>query len=160
MDPDGAHIILMHQDRIKEFPNQKDGASAQKIFQALRPDGGTPTAEALNVVFSRFRKSAAKGDLVPSFILVFTDGIPNNKQAVETEIINQTAFMSTHGIADNMCTVLFIQVGDDEAAAQELKRLDEALKPRCSGYDIVDTKNVKDLGSKPIVTVVLEAIDG
>jgi GrpB-like predicted nucleotidyltransferase (UPF0157 family) len=68
--------------------------------------------------------------------------------------------MSTNGISDDMCTVLFVQVGDDAAAARELKRLDEAIKPRCLGYDIVDTKSVTDLGSKPIVDVVLEAING
>jgi len=159
MDPDGADILLMHDNRIKNYPNQKSGDQVKEIF-LLQPNGGTPTAEALKEAFSRFQTAAKKGDLVRSVIIVFTDGAPNDTRAVEREIVNQTKFMSANDLEDNMCTVLFIQVGDDSAAEAELTRLDEGLKGKCNGYDIVDTQTIATLGSTPITTVVLAAIDG
>jgi Mg-chelatase subunit ChlD len=103
------------------------------IFSSMAPRGGTPLAEALEAAFKLAGKSEKK-----DFIIVFTDGVPDDKKAAAEAIKRQANRQET----DDACTVLFVQVGDDRQATAYLKSLDDDLKG--AKFDIVDAKTIEE----------------
>jgi len=108
--------------------------NALGIFKDLSPRGGTPLAEALTEGLKLAGKSAKKDMLV-----VYTDGVPNDMEAVKRVILNQANSQAT----DDACTILFVQVGDDAGATAFLKALDDNLKG--AKFDIVDAKTTAEV---------------
>jgi hypothetical protein len=88
-------------------------------------------AEALTEALKLAGKSAKK-----DFILVFTDGVPDDAVAA-ANVIKRQANSQT---ADDDCTILFVQVGDDREATAYLRSLDDDLKG--AKFDIVDAKTM------------------
>jgi Mg-chelatase subunit ChlD len=109
-------------------------ANALGIFSGLSPRGSTPLAEALTVAFKMAGKSPKK-----DMIVVYTDGVPDDEQAVKKVILNQANSQAT----DDALTVLFVQVGDDAGATKFLQDLDDNLKG--AKFDIVDAKTVTEV---------------
>lgn len=131
IDQDGLGLVLFGRD-VVSF----DGVTADKareVFANHSPRGTTPLAEALDAAFALAGKSDKK-----DMIIVFTDGVPDDKAAAAARIIKQANSQAN----DNDCTVLFIQVGDDAAATAYLKSLDDDLKG--AKFDIVDAKTVAE----------------
>ena len=117
---------------------------------AHRASGGTPTAEALAKAF----EIAGKSDK-PDFVIVITDGEPNNRQAVKDVLVKQANSQN----ADSDLTVLFIQIGDDASAANFLAELDDGLHG--AKFDIVDTMTQAKADSYPSLAALIEdAING
>ncbi len=108
--------------------------NALSIFKDLSPRGGTPLAEALTEAFKLGGKSAKK-----DFVVVYTDGVPNDMDAVKRVILNQANSQAT----DDALTILFVQVGDDAQATAFLKGLDDNLKG--AKFDIVDAKTTAEV---------------
>lgn len=106
---------------------------ALTLFKDMSPRGGTPTAEALTAAFKLGATSSKK-----MFIVVYTDGVPNDENAVKQVITKQ----ANSQVTDDACTILFVQVGDDAGAATFLKGLDDNLKG--AKFDIVDAKTVEE----------------
>ena len=71
-------------------------------------------------------------------IIVFTDGVPDDREAAAKRIVAQANSQAN----DDDCTVLFIQVGDDAAATRYLQSLDDDLSG--AKFDIVDVKTVAE----------------
>ena len=131
IDQDGLGLVLFGA-KVESF----DGVTADKareIFATHNPRGSTPLAEALDAAFALAGKSDKK-----DMIIVFTDGVPDDKAAAAQRIIAQANSQAT----DDACTVLFIQVGDDAAATAYLKSLDDDLSG--AKFDIVDAKTVAE----------------
>lgn len=131
IDQDGLGLVLFGS-RVESF----DGVTADKareVFASHGPRGSTPLAEALDAAFALAGKSDKK-----DMIIVFTDGVPDDKAAAAQRIIAQ----ANNQANDDDCTVLFIQVGDDAAATTYLKSLDDDLKG--AKFDIVDAKTVTE----------------
>ena len=131
IDQDGLGLVLFGRE-VVSF----DGVTADKareVFANHSPRGSTPLAEALDAAFALAGKSDKK-----DMIIVFTDGVPDDKAAAAARIIKQANSQAN----DDDCTVLFIQVGDDAAATAYLKSLDDALQG--AKFDIVDAKTVAE----------------
>lgn len=129
----------------------KDGCSVDDVvagFASNQPRGGTPMAQALTSALALAGKSAKK-----DFIVVYTDGVPDDKNAV-AKVIRDQANKQT---ADDECTILFVQVGDDPEATAYLKALDDNLKG--AKFDIVDAVTVAEADKFPsTAALIIKAI--
>ncbi len=131
-DSDGLGLVIFGGSDI----TSKDGVTSANIAQVLaerRPVGGTPLAQALTAALQMAAKSDKK-----AFILVFTDGVPDEKQKAADVIINQSNSQRT----DDERTFLFIQVGSNREASDYLRHLDDGLK--AAKFDIVDAKTIEE----------------
>jgi Mg-chelatase subunit ChlD len=131
-DSDGLGLVLFSGSNIATY----DGVTSQNIRDAFAqnsPRGSTPLAEALTAALGLAGKSDKK-----DFIIVFTDGVPDDKAAAAKVIADASHKQET----DDTLTILFVQVGNDAGAASYLKQLDDDLKG-CK-FDIVDAKTVDE----------------
>ena len=148
VDEDGIDVITFGGESIIHTGGVKTPADVQSAFNR-RVAGSTPTAETLELAF----KIAGKSDK-PDFVVVITDGEPNNRQAVKDVLIKQANSQN----ADGDLTVLFIQIGDDASAANFLAELDDGLNAK---FDIVDTMTQAKADSYPSLAALIEdAING
>ena len=130
IDQDGIGLVLFGGANIKA----QDGVTSQAardVFAGAGPRGSTPLAEALTAALTLAGKSDKK-----DFIIVFTDGVPDDRAAAADVIRKASHAQET----DDALTILFIQVGDDAAATKYLESLDNDLTG-CK-FDIVDAKTV------------------
>lgn len=112
------------------------GVTADNVVQmlsTLNPRGSTPLHTALKTALTLAGKSDKK-----DFICVYTDGVPDDKEAVVKLIRDASNAQAT----DDALTILFIQVGDDAGASKFLRDLDDNLKG--AKFDIVDAKTVEE----------------
>ena len=148
LDSDGLGLVLFSGAGIVS----KDGvtsANIREVFAANSPRGGTPLAEALTAALALAGKSDKK-----DFIVVFTDGVPDDKAAAAKVIIDASNKQET----DDALTILFVQVGDDAAASAYLASLDDDLST--AKFDIVDAKTMAQADAFPSTThLVLAAIN-
>jgi len=121
-----------------------------KVFAARSPRSSTPLAEALTAALKLAGKSDKK-----DFIIVFTDGVPDDRTAAAKVIVDASNKLQS----DDELTFLFVQVGHDRAATDYLRDLDDNLKG--AKFDIVDAKTVAEAESfASTADLVLAAIDG
>lgn len=132
LDSDGLGLVLFGGSNIKSFDGVGTDA-VREAFAASGPRGGTPLAEALTAALKLAGKSDKK-----DFIIVFTDGVPDDKAAAAKVIRDASNKQET----DDSLTILFVQVGDNADATAYLKSLDDDLKG-CK-FDIVDAKTVEE----------------
>lgn len=148
IDSDGLGVVLFSGTSIVS----EDGVGVDRIkgmFNDNSPRGSTPLHDALAAAFKLAGKSDKK-----DFILVFTDGTPDDEVAA-AKVIRDQANKQT---ADDECTVLFVQVGRDAAAAKYLQGLDDNLKG--AKFDIVDTKTLDEAEKfSSIAELVIAAIN-
>ena len=144
VDEDGIDVIFFGGETVTHVPNVKSTADVDAAFNR-RASGGTPTADALAKAF----EVAGKSDK-PDFLVVFTDGEPNNREAVKTVIRNQANKQAN----DADLTILFIQVGDDASAGDFLKDLDDNLNAK---LDIVDVKTQAEADAFPTLGALIDA---
>ena len=148
IDQDGLGLVLFGR-QVESF----DGVTADKareVFATHGPRGTTPLAEALDAAFALAGKSDKK-----DFIIVFTDGVPDDRAAAAQRIVNQANSQAN----DDDCTVLFVQVGDDAAATAYLQALDDDLTG--AKFDIVDVKTVKEADAfNSTAELIVAAIEG
>ncbi len=146
LDSDGIVVAeLGGQGRLYHGVNADN---VRQMFATMSPRGSTPLHNALKQVFE-----AAKGSK-KDFILVLTDGVPDDKQAAANEIIKATKGMEQ----DDELTVLFIQIGDDKQATAYLRSLDDDLKG--AKFDIVDAMTVDEVNKfGSTVEMIMKAIN-
>lgn len=126
----------------------KTADAVKLIFSTRSPRGSTPLAQALTESLKLAKLSDKK-----AVILVFTDGVPDDRAEAARVIVNQANSQET----DDECTILFIQVGHDVAATKYLRSLDDDLIG--AKFDIVDTKTIDEAENFPtIVDLVCAAI--
>ena len=149
LDQDGIGLVLFGGPNIRAF----DGVTSDKardVFANSSPRGSTPLAEALTAALALAGKSDKK-----DFIVVFTDGIPDDRQAA-ARVITQAANAQE---TDDALTILFVQVGDDRGATAYLKSLDDDL--RNAKFDIVDARTVPEVDAfASTVELIAAAIEG
>lgn len=124
-------------------------------------DGWTETDKAVKL--GAENRNPSKNTLC----VIFTDGAPNAQgydaaTATANAIIDvsQTLAPSPNNPDDSdELTYLFVQVGDDDAAAAWLAQLDDDLEGMGARFDIVDAKNANDIAGRDIYEVAMEAIN-
>lgn len=132
LDSDGFDLVVFGGSNISSFT----GVNTDKLKEAFatrRPMGSTPLTEALTKALELAGKSDKK-----DFIIVFTDGIPDDKASAARVIIEAANKQET----DDSLTILFVQVGKDAQAAAYLKSLDDDLTG--AKFDIVDAKTLDE----------------
>lgn len=132
IDSDGIGLVLFSGASIVA----QDGCNVdavKSLFTSNRPSGSTPLHDALSAAFKLAGKSEKK-----DFIMVFTDGVPDDKRAA-ADVIRAQSNKQTN---DDDCTVLFVQVGRDAGATTYLRQLDDELTG-CK-FDIVDAKTMDE----------------
>lgn len=149
LDQDGIGLVLFGGPNIRAF----DGVTSDKVrdvFASSSPRGSTPLAEALTAALALAGKSDKK-----DLIVVFTDGVPDDRQAA-ARVITQAANAQE---TDDALTILFVQVGDDRSATAYLKSLDDDL--RGAKFDIVDAKTVPEVDAfSSTIDLIAAAIEG
>lgn len=149
-DKDGITVIPFNNG-FKEYPNVKGGeAVVENIFKENEPNGSTDTAKVLGHVFDKYFTNPTK----PIIVLVVTDGIPDDQQALSDVIIKATKRMDK----DEQIGVSFLQIGQDQRASEYLKALDDGLQAKGAKFDIVDTKTFEEMGNMPITDVLIAAL--
>jgi Mg-chelatase subunit ChlD len=132
IDSDGIDIVIFGGANI----DSHTGVTADKVkdvFATRSPRGGTPLAGALVECLNLAGKSDKK-----DFVIVFTDGVPDDKAAAANVIVNASNKLET----DDELTFLFVQVGDDASATKYLQSLDDDLTG--AKFDIVDAKTMAE----------------
>lgn len=148
LDSDGIDVVVFSGSSIDTFQGV-DATKMSDIFKSRSPRGGTPLAEALTASLKLAGKSDKK-----DFIIVFTDGVPDDKEAAAKVICQQSNKQS----ADDECTFLFVQVGYDAGASAYLRKLDDDLKG--AKFDIVDAKTIDEAEQfATTADLILAAID-
>jgi hypothetical protein len=149
IDDDGLGLVIFSGRGIMVY----DGVNAEKIkevFEENSPGGSTPLAEAMAQGFKLFKNPAKR-----KFMLVFTDGVPNSRDAVEQLIIKQANSQAT----EDECTILFVQVGEDASATKFLAELDDGLINHTK-FDIVDAKTAKEAAAfNTTLDLIIHAIE-
>ena len=148
IDQDGLGLVLF--GRQVESLDGVTADKAREVFASHGPRGSTPLAEALDAAFALAGKSDKK-----DMIIVFTDGVPDDREAAAKRIVAQANSQAN----DDDCTVLFIQVGDDAAATRYLQSLDDDLSG--AKFDIVDVKTVAEADAfNTTAELIVAAIEG
>jgi hypothetical protein len=130
-DANGVTLILF-DDHVQKHEGLKNETEVAHIFDGVQPGGACNLALGLEAAFADGGKTKGKT------VLVITAGEPDNKNTV-ADILRAAA----DKLADKSeLSVSFIQIGDDAAATQFLKWLDDSLKAK---FDIVDTMKDEDL---------------
>lgn len=132
-DSDGIDLVVLSGSTGID---SHQGVSAEHVAQVFRqrsPRGSTPMAEALQAALKLAGKNNKK-----DFILVFTDGVPDDQNAVARVLRDASNALN----ADDELTVLFVQVGYDQSATAYLRNLDDNLKG--AKFDIVDCKTIEE----------------
>lgn len=132
LDSDGIDVVQLGGSCTSWTGVTSD--KVREIFNTLTPRGSTPLAQALATAFQLAGKSPKK-----DFIVVFTDGVPDDQAAAAAVIKGQANKQET----DDALTILFIQVGDDKGATAYLRQLDDNLKG--AKFDIVDAKTIDEV---------------
>lgn len=149
IDSDGLGLVVFSGQSVDSY----DGVNVAKlseVFASRRPRSSTPLAEALTAALALAGKSDKK-----DFIIVFTDGVPDDKAAAAKVLVNASNAQET----DDALTVLFVQVGSDAAATAYLRELDDNLKG--AKFDIVDAKTVTEAEAfATTAELVIAAING
>lgn len=147
-DSDGIDVITFGGSNVKT----QVGVSAdavQNIFTSRDPMGGTP----LHTALTEALKVAGKSDK-KDFILVITDGVPDDKSAAAKVIVEAANKQET----DDALTILFVQVGKDSGASAYLKSLDDDLTD--AKFDIVDAKTIEEVEQfESVEALILNAIN-
>jgi hypothetical protein len=125
-------------------------AKVSDVFSSRGPRGSTPLAEALSVVVDKQKKTGKN-----TVAIVFTDGEPDDKQAVIKTIVNAANAIDK----DEALTFLFVQIGDDAGAAKFLTSLDDDLQPAGAKFDIVDAISAAEADKMEPIDLINKAIN-
>ena len=154
-DPDGIQILLFGSNVLK-FEDQTPDKVAE-IFQEYEPMGSTNLTAALDIFFSGYfeRKKTGNTKENGEIGIFITDGAPNDQKSAAASIINASKMLDN----DQELGLTFVQVGNDSGATSFLQYLDDDLEKMGAKFDIVDTIKIDECENRPLVDVLLGAIE-
>lgn len=129
-DPDGVSIYLFGQ-RLQAFPDmQADQINAKLSGISNHLEGMTMTHLAINAAYAEHTKKKSE----QTFLFLFTDGEPSERESVEQAIINITKDVKD----ENEFRIGFILVGQTPGELNSwLTSIDDDLSKKGAKYDIV-----------------------
>ena len=137
-DPDGVSFYFFN-NQVSAHPDVATPEEIDKIIDTLQPDGGTATDLVIKAAYAEHKNKKAQATPeeqkdYQTFFLLFTDGEPNDKHAVEQEIIKITKDV----VDPEEFRIAILTVGKiDSSLAKWLKDLDDNLTKKGAKYDIV-----------------------
>lgn len=149
-DPDGVSFYLFSHD-VRGHANLHAGDYKSKI--PAKPTGsGTCTDKAVRAAYAEHKKgkaAAADPSNYQTFAFLFTDGAPDNGQALKSAIVEITKDVQD----EKEFRIAFLTVGKRDAALNTfLTDLDDNLVAKDGAkYDIVDVKELKDVDFRAAV---------
>jgi uncharacterized protein YegL len=161
-DADGIDIYFLNHSH--DHMNVSRASTVVKIFQTVRPYGGTPTGQKLNAILKPYlrRYKASPNTTKPVNIIVITDGAPTDD--VESPIIAAAKKLDRLEAPAWQVGIQFFQVGKDPVAREHLKQLDDGLRDIARDPDLrdmVDTVEYKgDDGAELSAAGVMKAVLG
>lgn len=164
-DHNGIDIRFLNSQ--VEGNNIKTAQEAREVFSTLRdPSGRTDTGTKLFEILSVHLDELAaaksgKPKPKPLNIIVITDGIASDDPGSVVEFVARE--LDALRAIPWQVGIQFIQVGSDEAAAAELKHLDEDLSRKNAGKpfrDIVDTVDGKGMDGRLSDSTILKMVMG
>lgn len=150
-DADGIDIYFLNhrnpQNPTGGYTNITTTGGVERIFNSVRPLGGTPTGTRLQQILkpylARVGESSVRqapgqeATVKPLNIIVVTDGVPTDD--VESVIVQAAKKLDALGAEPWQVGIQFFQVGSEPEAAEELQELDDTLSRVHGIRDIVDT---------------------
>ncbi|KAI9064812.1 hypothetical protein FKP32DRAFT_1568950 [Trametes sanguinea] len=144
-DSDGIDLVFLNS--TKRGLNLKDSAQVQRIFNSVDPRGATPIGEKLEELLLFYMKSldaanesgglTAVKKIKPVNYIVITDGAPTDDPA---SVIAAAAKRLDDGQYPlSQVGIQFVQIGNNRAATEYLRTLDDELQGVYRVRDIVDT---------------------
>lgn len=137
-DPDGISLYLFGA-KVHAYPNVTPAQFAEKLngVASLR-EGFTMTHLVIKAAWDEHKAKGSK----QTFLLLFTDGEPSDRAAVEKSIID-----ITNAVADPLeFRIAFITVGERDPSLNDyLTQLDDGLKSAGAKHDIVDVKDIREV---------------
>ena len=134
-DEDGIDLITFgHQ--VKVFPNVSADKALEIINGMAASEASTDTAGAIKKAYARHKETGSE----QTFCMIFTDGEPADRKAVQNEIIRITNDVKS----EKEFRLLFLSVGKISSSLQAfLTGLDDDLKG--AKHDIVDVKAIESV---------------
>ncbi|KAL8677408.1 MAG: hypothetical protein Q9186_006163 [Xanthomendoza sp. 1 TL-2023] len=161
-DSDGIDIHFLNERHSSEYEHITSKDDVQRIFNSVRPRGGTPTGCRLDGILRPYlRLCEQKGpeNCKPMNIIVITDGVPTDD--VESPIIAAAKKLDKLDAPAWQVGIQFFQVGEERGAAEALGDLDDQLAETGNVRDMVDTvpwKAGQGLTADKIMKCVLGAV--
>ncbi|KAL8858098.1 MAG: hypothetical protein Q9178_005275 [Gyalolechia marmorata] len=161
-DSDGIDIYFLNERHSSEYEHITSKDDVQRIFNSVRPRGGTPTGCRLDSILRPYLRSCEqKGpeNCKPMNIIVITDGVPTDD--VESPIIAAARKLDKLDAPAWQVGIQFFQVGEEFGAAEALGELDDQLAITGDVRDMVDTvpwKGGQGLTADKIMKCVLGAV--
>ncbi|KAI0475700.1 hypothetical protein GGR56DRAFT_525785 [Xylariaceae sp. FL0804] len=151
-DDDGVDVYFLNHKSVQKPPpsgGSNNGAAAaangyynirspdavSRIFEAVRPHGGTPTGPRLDDILCAYlraykREQQCQGQglnnpLKPLNVIVVTDGEPSPGLEPDAVLAKVARALDDMLAPAHQVGVQFFQVGDDAGAARALQRLDD-----------------------------------
>jgi uncharacterized protein YegL len=163
-DADGIDIYFLNAPDSPEHHNVQNPEQVGRIFQRVRPSGGTPTGRRLRSIIRPYIAKLEKyGEdrTKPVNIIVITDGVPTDD--VEQEIIWTAKKLDKLDAPSSQLGIQMLQVGREPEARKHLKQLDDELSAEEDIRDIVDTvpfsgAHDEELTADGILKVVLGSV--
>jgi uncharacterized protein YegL len=153
LDSDGITIVVFGS-QVKIYENTTP-AKVQDIYDQIEPIGNTATDTALQAVLTpEWFQGRRTGTRKPMIVIIFTDGKPNDQDALERVIIDAANNIEK----DEDLGISFVQVGYDRSASDFLTYLDNQLTSKAS-FDIVDTKTMEELEEIGVIGLLNAALD-
>lgn len=131
VDDDGITVITFGS--TVDVVDGVRAATVHDLFAKKGPGGSTPLAQALAAAADKHFSSNKR-----TIVVVATDGVPDDKLAVQNVIVNASRKLGDKG----ELRFGFVQIGEDAAAARYLDELDDDLVGKQGAkFDIVDAIN-------------------
>lgn len=140
-DEDGMDLNFFNNSQ--DVVNGVTADTFKNEWTKRSPAGGTSLAAPLQWALDLHFERKAKGENRSTLIIVLTDGEPQDRASVAGVIINGANKLDR----DEELAILFLQVGHDAGAKAFLASLDDDLEGKGAKFDIVDAKNVVDIGN-------------
>ena len=168
-DKDGIDIYFLNAKDDASYKNITKPDQVQRIFDTVRPGGGTPTGTKLNKILKPYlaeceQKKHNIESVKPLNIIVITDGVPTDDP--ESVICSVAKKLDKLEAPPWQVGIQFFQVGEERGAAEALQELDDDIKDMVVGgcRDIVDTvpwkgSNSTGLNAEGILKVVLGSVN-
>lgn len=136
-DPDGVSFYPFN-NRVYEYPDVKNVEEINEMIRNLSASGGTSTELPIRAAYKEHKDKKNER----TFLLMFTDGEPNNKSAVEKAIIDITKDVKD----EREFRIAILTVGQRSSGLTRwLEALDDDLTSKGAKYDIVAIHKLEEV---------------